>query len=714
VTGVARPRLFADETEFTAVLAEANVHPEAFVVDGKGTLCSRTTTGSTGDPATGSGNDSSGSNDSSDDRAGTSDSHSKSGRDSKTGSGSARTGQANGSHANANTNTNTNTDTNTNTGTNGSTSGSRRLAPMMGSPGSEFVVKGSLSVGGMGEVLLAHQGTLGRDVAVKVPKASAPRQRDADLIVEGRVVGQLEHPNIVPVHALGHDEQGRPMLVMKRVEGQSWRELLKAGRDRDRDLRIAMEVCQALHFAHSRGVVHCDVKPANVMVGRFGEVYLVDWGIAVGFGDCSIDGVPHESGVTGVFGTPKYMAPELALPDSTIDPRTDVYVMGAVLFEVVTGRPLRAGRRTAELVHQAHLAAPPVFGAGAGVGVDADVDVDDELRGIIGRCLAREPAERFDSAEALRLALVTYLAHGAVRVILDRAQQALTRLEQAIAADAVDDAAVRQLGNECRFGFRTALSAWPESKRATEGLVAVLERLLRFELARGELAASRGLLRELEAVHGGTRPLLQSEVQQLADSLSAQQAEVSSLQRFAIEHDRGIAERERAVAVFFAAFAWLITTAILDRLAAAAIFTAGPGVFAVFTGLFAVVFAGAGFFMPRLRQTEASRAMIITMALTEAGLAGVYAIGEVLGMTAAPMLAIGQTMLTVTGGTFAASDKRLWPAVVLSALSVPPLLVWPDRAIAINGVACFFVLLHIAWRWRTDTPAPTTPAPTTR
>lgn len=669
MAGVARPRLFADETEFTAVLAEANVHPEAFVVDGKGTLCSRTASGA-------------------DDSKPDSGSDSK--PDSKTGSGSARTGQAS-SPSNANSHSSTN----------GTGSGGRRLVPMMGSPGSEFVVKGSLSVGGMGEVLLAHQATLGRDVAVKVPKESAPRQRDADLIVEGRVVGQLEHPNIVPVHALGHDEQGRPMLVMKRVEGQSWRELLKVGRDRDRDLRIAMEVCQALHFAHSRGVVHCDVKPANVMVGRFGEVYLVDWGIAVGFGTCTIDGVPHESGVSGVFGTPKYMAPELALPDSTIDQRTDVYVMGAVLFEVVTGRPLRSGRRTAELVHQAHLAAPPVFGGAEGV----DVAVDDELRGIIGRCLAREPADRFDSADALREALVTYVAHGAVRVIIDRAQQALTRLEQAIAAEVVDDATVRHLGNECRFGFRTALSAWPESKRATDGLVAVLERLLRFELARGELAASRGLLRELEATWGGTRPLLQSEVQHLADSLSAQQAEVSSLQRFALEHDRGIAERERAVAVFFAAFAWLITTVILDRLAAAAIFTAGPGVFAVFTGLFAVVFAGAGLFMPRLRQTEASRAMIITMALTEAGLAGVYAIGEVLGMAAAPMLAIGQTMLTVTGGTFAASDKRLWPAVVLSAVSVPPLLVWPDRAIAINGVACFFVLLHIAWRWRTDTPA---------
>jgi serine/threonine-protein kinase len=140
------------------------------------------------------------------------------------------------------------------------------------------------------------------------------------------------------VYSLSLDEAGLPVLVMKRIEGVTWGQLLrdpaamaKHAPDRpplDEHLRILGQVCNAVHFAHARGVVHRDLKPDNVMVGAFGEVYVVDWGIATAFGPA-----------TQLAGTPAYMAPEmLGTPGARLSAKTDVYLLGAMLFEVLVGR----------------------------------------------------------------------------------------------------------------------------------------------------------------------------------------------------------------------------------------------------------------------------------------------------------------------------------------------------------------------------------------
>ncbi|MCB9615733.1 MAG: protein kinase [Sandaracinus sp.] len=127
---------------------------------------------------------------------------------------------------------------------------------------------------------------LEREVAVKGLREDldTPLVR-ARLLLEARVTGRLEHPNVVPVHLVTEDDEGRPRIVLKRIEGRSWRELLDErppdGRDLAEHVRILGQVCQAIRFAHSRGVLHRDLKPENVMVGDFGEVYVVDWGIAL-------------------------------------------------------------------------------------------------------------------------------------------------------------------------------------------------------------------------------------------------------------------------------------------------------------------------------------------------------------------------------------------------------------------------------------------------
>ena len=172
-----------------------------------------------------------------------------------------------------------------------------------------------------GDVAVLHDG---REVAVKRlrPEVISPETESA-LLHEARSTGRLEHPNIVPVHLLDFGDEGRPRLVMKRLEGVAWRELIRQpghpawahlrGDPLTRHIQILMQVCNAVEYAHSRRVIHRDIKPANVMVGSFGEVYLVDWGIA-------LDLSSHQRGTTPeVAGTPSYMAPEMLEGDLRAD-----------------------------------------------------------------------------------------------------------------------------------------------------------------------------------------------------------------------------------------------------------------------------------------------------------------------------------------------------------------------------------------------------------
>ncbi len=181
---------------------------------------------------------------------------------------------------------------------------------------------------------------------------------------------------------LGVDSGGAPLFVMKHIEGRSWQDILKVeGVALSRDLDVLIDVCQALHFAHDRGVIHRDIKPGNVMVGRFGEVYLVDWGVAAGFGPRAPDGLPPADRVRGIVGTPAYMAPEMAYPDGAMDARTHVFVVGAVLYELLTGQPPHKRGGFIASLHAAHTSAPLSF----------PPDAPEELVEICRRATQRSP-----------------------------------------------------------------------------------------------------------------------------------------------------------------------------------------------------------------------------------------------------------------------------------------------------------------------------------
>jgi serine/threonine-protein kinase len=208
--------------------------------------------------------------------------------------------------------------------------------------------------GGVGEVIAAHDLRIGRDVAIKRLRTATPAPDDvARFMREARIQARLDHPSIPPVHELGRLPDGRPYFAMKRLAGVTLRELLADPKpDRARLLRAFADVCHAIDFAHSRGVVHRDLKPSNIMLGDFGEIYVLDWGLARVVGEAvaelvsdDIESLELKNG--DVLGTPGYMAPEQLQTVDDAGRPADIYALGSVLFEILAGEPLHPRGPTA-------------------------------------------------------------------------------------------------------------------------------------------------------------------------------------------------------------------------------------------------------------------------------------------------------------------------------------------------------------------------------
>ena len=216
-----------------------------------------------------------------------------------------------------------------------------------------YTIGRRLGIGGMGEVVLATDDHIGRDVAIKRMRIAPSSDAVARFVREARIQARLDHPAIVPVHELGTDADGRPYFVMKRLAGTTLAEILAAPTRPpvQKLLRAFADVCLAVELAHRRDVVHRDLKPANVMLGDFGEVYVLDWGVARVGGEPA-DTAARDLGATAagrsdatevgaILGTPGYIAPEMVRGE-TADPRSDVFALGCILFEILTGQPLLA------------------------------------------------------------------------------------------------------------------------------------------------------------------------------------------------------------------------------------------------------------------------------------------------------------------------------------------------------------------------------------
>ncbi len=420
--------------------------------------------------------------------------------------------------------------------------------------------------GGMGSVCSALQRSLQRDVAVKRLRETLTEHVGAAwlLIDEARITGALEHPNIVPIHTLGLDADGLPVMVMKRLSGRVWRDIMSEAADSTgrtmpvggwrelfgANLEILMQVCNAVHFAHSRGIVHRDVKPENVMIGDHGEVYLLDWGAAVRF---------HEAEISeAIVGTLAYMAPEMLRGSGPgITPQTDVYLLGATLHEILTGRPPHAAADVQAALHSISRSEIEAFPPWVPV----------ELGELCCRALSPRPGERPRSALELKQALADFVIHrGSIELAhaaAKRLQQLQAHCEPAAArqllGDEVGIAEVNQLFIECAFGYRQALDAWPENMQARAGLQASYEHMIQFELTHRNPGTAAGLLAQLAR----PREDLRQAIEQLKRDVSQEEAELQRFRSIAKEQDPSAASAARATSAVVtgiclaALFVWL-------------------------------------------------------------------------------------------------------------------------------------------------------------
>jgi serine/threonine-protein kinase len=279
-----------------------------------------------------------------------------------------------------------------------------------------------LGEGGLGEVIGAEDNDIGRKVALK--KLRTDMKSDTTLarfVEEIRTVGRLEHPNIIPIHDVGVDEDGDYYFVMKYVDGETLEsviEKLTAG-DADyhrrytieRRVQIFMGVLEAVAFAHAQGVIHRDIKPANIMVGPYGEVVLMDWGIAKpirgGLEDAHLPRMEgrkegrkrlFETQIGTVVGTPAYMAPEQAR-GGAVDERTDIYALSVLLFELLTLEHYLAGRDTLEAMLEGVLTVEAPMAISVRSPHQPPVATD--LSWIIRGGLAKLPEHRYPSVNAM-------------------------------------------------------------------------------------------------------------------------------------------------------------------------------------------------------------------------------------------------------------------------------------------------------------------------
>ncbi len=394
----------------------------------------------------------------------------------------------------------------------------------------------TIGEGGMGRVRAAEQLAIGRQVAVKTLRTDKDDPALALLILrEAWVTGALEHPNIIPIYSVGVDAAGRPMIVMKKIDGDPWSSLI---RDPSYDLRwhlkILAQVTNAVEFAASRGIVHRDLKPSNVMIGSFGEVYVVDWGIAVSLGDSHGGRFALAKDVDSVAGTPAYMAPEMVRADGDeLSVRTDVYLLGAILHELITKRPRHEGGDVGSMLLAAMASEP----------CDYAKDIPPELGAIANRATDRDPARRFASARELREAVERFLEHESSQELVDQAEQRLTswgEIEEP--GTPVDPVAVQTLFGEARFALEQALREWPENQRAIEALRRCLERKFEYDLSRDDFESAAVVLASL----GAHRLELKARLDQLAHQMSRRKAELVELRNLQKSRNLDTGRRTRA------------------------------------------------------------------------------------------------------------------------------------------------------------------------
>ena len=499
--------------------------------------------------------------------------------------------------------------------------------PKPSETGDRYHLSGEIARGGMGAVLRGRDVDLGRELAVKVllEKYANRPEIARRFIEEAQIAGQLQHPGVVPIYDIGRFGE-RPFFTMKLVKGLTLAAILSERTDptadRPRLLGIALQTAQTLAYAHAKGVVHRDVKPANIMIGAFGEVQVMDWGLAKvlaeggiadeerasrahqepeevtmirtarSTGSAGSYGTDTEAG--SLLGTPAYMPPEQANGDiAHLDRRADVFGLGAILCEILTGKPPYVGRSDEEVRRKA--------ANGDLADTTARLDAcgaDAELIALTKKCLSPEAIDRPKDAQAVADALSAYLngvqerlqsavQERAVAVAREAEQRTKRQVQLALAAavvglllgggafafwrneqaqagrerDARNAEAVTALLNQCEETLRTdnapkaAVALEAAKKRSTEGGAEKEANRL------GRLDADLALLRDLDAIDQFRWTLVESK---RPDTAVVATRTREALRRFGADPDAASMD-EAAARVSASAVKERITSA-LDRL----------------------------------------------------------------------------------------------------------------------------------------------------
>ena len=321
---------------------------------------------------------------------------------------------------------------------------------------SEVEVQKQIGQGGMGVVFLGHQQLLERNVAIKRLKKQSQRLADA-LIHEAKITGNLEHPNIIPIHSVNILEDEEPEVIMKYIQGTSFNHKISEAPEESEireNLQILIQICHPLEFAHAQGIIHRDIKPENVMLGSFGEVYLLDWGLA--FQMSQADKEP-----SGLVGTPAYMAPEMLLGEpKKINISTDVYLLGACLHHILTGKPKHSGTSIKEALHNVRRSKPYLYPNG--------------LMSLIGsvanKACSAQMNLRHQSVEEFRKDISNILKRWEALQLIETAEDLLGELQSMQTSSHLDQLQAHAVFNQAKFAFEQSLKLFPNNHEAPKGI----------------------------------------------------------------------------------------------------------------------------------------------------------------------------------------------------------------------------------------------------
>lgn len=579
-------------------------------------------------------------------------------------------------------------------------------APTDGRSGLAMV--GTLGEGGMGVVSAARQLSLAREVAVKRPRHDVHSgDPNGQLLREALVTGALDHPNIVPVYDLGQDSRGDPLLLMKRVAGSSWLDLLRQrpGASGDGMLRwlgeqldIFAHVCNAVRFAHSQGIVHRDLKPENVMVGEYGEVYVLDWGVAVSLDERAAARFPLARDCRHIAGTPAYMAPEQVTADPVLlGVRTDIYLLGAVLHQVLTGHAPHEADSALASLYAAYVSRPPDLGP----------DVPPTLARICRTAMARDPAARYADAAQLQAEVRAWRAHLASTQLTRTAEGLLRRYRERLnASTGAEGGGTRfdprenvRLLTECRFGFMQALEVWPDNQAACDGLQEIGVLAVRAALAEGDEKLAAMWMADLPRPD----PELAAQLATLRAEREKRRQELDRLQQVGRRFDvsAGWGTRQKLAAAL--ALIWTCKPLVLGTLQHTGVATPGYAQQHAGAVLFLVVVVAAGWLGRRAWAATAINRALYTVLV---GLAVVSGAGRLIMQAAG--LNIEQTLtvdmlafaLAAVAASAVTSDRWLLPLCAVYMAAAGLAAWWPAGAFFVLGGAHAVALGTLVVLWR--------------